>query len=231
MSSASGPTDFPRPDLLPERLAEWISGEIVAGRFPPGERLVEHALSKRCNVSRVPLREALRIVAAQGLLILEPHRGAVVTPLSESELRELFDLRMAIEGFAAASAARQQPAAAFAALRRMNADLDELIQAEDYERYYALAAEFHDSLVAAAQNGLLVETYNRVKIRFRRYQAVLANIPHLPPRSVAEHTRILAAMEVGDADGARALIEAHIRDLVDAYGQSDAGRRFFDQAS
>src|SRR5688572_6233184 len=92
---------FARPDLLPERLAEWICGEIIRGRFKPGERLVEQTLAKECQVSRVPLREALRIAASEGLVTLAPHRGAIVTPLSDAELVELFGLRMALEGFAA----------------------------------------------------------------------------------------------------------------------------------
>src|SRR5690606_16491937 len=91
----SGAT-FTKPDLLPERLADWIREEIVIGRFKPGERLMEQALAKECQVSRVPLREALRIVAADGLVTLAPHRGAIVTPLSDTELIELFGLRMAL---------------------------------------------------------------------------------------------------------------------------------------
>jgi DNA-binding GntR family transcriptional regulator len=100
MSDAAKEEDrsFARPDLLAERLSGWIRDEIVSGRMAPGERLVEQALAKRCNVSRVPLREALRMVASEGLLTLMPHRGAMVTMLSDQDLSELFDLRMAPTG-------------------------------------------------------------------------------------------------------------------------------------
>lgn len=231
MVTGAEATEFLRPDLLPERLADWITDEIVSGRLVPGERLVEHSLSKRCNVSRVPLREALRIVAARGLVDLEPHRGAVVRPLSETELNDLFGLRMALEGFAAAAAATRQPPPDFGELRRTNADMARCVEAKDLENYYALAARFHHAMINAAGNKLLTEAYDRIKVRFRRYQAVLSNIPDLPPRSVAEHARILDALQAGNADRARALVETHIRELVDAYVQSDAGRRFFNQAS
>lgn len=217
MASDAQPTPFPRPDLLPERLADWIRGEIVAGRMAPGERLVEQALAKRCSVSRVPLREAMRIVAAQGLLTLEPHRGAVVTRLSESELIELFDLRMALEGFAAAAAARRDPKPDLAALHRLNDEMEDCIRAGDAAAYLGKAAAFHDALLAAAGNRLLIESYDRVKVRFRRYQVALSTMPELPPRSVGEHRDILDAITAGDADRARALAEDHIRDLVDAY--------------
>ncbi len=231
MDTADSTSEFPRPDLLPERLADWITDEIIAGRFAPGERLVEQALSKRCNVSRVPLRESLRIVASRGLLVQEPHRGAVVAALSESELHDLFGLRMALEGFAAAAVAEKQPRPDLSTMRQMNADMERSIETGDFDTYFAVATRFHDAIVAAAGNELLSEAYNRVKIRFRRYQTILSNIPHLPPRSVAEHKQILAAMEQGDAGQARSLVERHIRDLVDAYGQSDIGPDFFTKAS
>lgn len=218
--SISADTAFPRPDLLPERLADWITGEIVSGRFAPGERLVELSLTKRCKVSRVPLREALRIVAGRGLVTLEPHRGAVVAALSGAELNDLFGLRLALEGFAAAALAMRRPPAALADLRRMNAEMKTHAAARETEAYYALAARFHDAMVEAAGNGLLTETYGRIKVRFRRYQAVLSGIVELPARSVVEHAAILEAVQAGDAERARALVEAHIRGLVDAYGRS-----------
>jgi DNA-binding GntR family transcriptional regulator len=220
MSAAVEDTAFARPDLLAERLSDWIRDEIVSGRMAPGERLVEQALAKRCSVSRVPLREALRIVASEGLLTLTPHRGAVVMPLSNLELEELFDLRMALEGFAAAAVARRQPAANLSSLRRLNDTMAAFVRAQDYESYHGIAASFHAELVASAGNALLVETYDRVKIRFRRYQAVLSRIPELPPRSVVEHTDILDAVARGDPIAARDLAESHIRTLVERFQQS-----------
>ena len=186
----------------------------------PGERLVEQALAKRCSVSRVPLREALRIVASEGLLTLTPHRGAVVTPLSDLELTELFDLRIALEGFAAAAVARRRPVPDLSMLREMNKTMQKFVRAQDYDSYHGIAASFHAALVAAAGNALLAETYDRVKVRFRRYQAILSRIPELPLRSVAEHTALLDAMSEGHEVAARELAEAHIRTLVERYRAS-----------
>jgi DNA-binding GntR family transcriptional regulator len=222
MSDAAQEEDrsFARPDLLAERLSGWIRDEIVSGRMAPGERLVEQALAKRCNVSRVPLREALRMVASEGLLTLMPHRGAMVTMLSDQDLSELFDLRIALEGFAAAAVARRRPVPDLSGLRRLNDTMEGFVRAGDYDSYHGIAATFHAELVAAAGNALLIETYDRVKVRFRRYQAALSKIPELPPRSVAEHTAILDAMTRGDVTAARDLAEEHIRTLVDRYRES-----------
>ena len=220
MSSAAETTSFARPDLLAERLSDWIRDEIVSGRMAPGERLVEQSLAKRCNVSRVPLREALRIVASEGLLTLTPHRGAVVTLLSENELSELFDLRLALEGFAAAAIARMKPTPDLSGLRDANETMARHVRSMDYESYHKVAASFHADLVAVSGNALLVETYDRIKVRFRRYQSVMSKIPELPPRSVAEHTAIIDAMARGDGSAARDLAEAHIRTLVVRYRES-----------
>lgn len=220
MSIVAEDNAFARPDLLAERLSDWIRDEIVSGRMAPGKRLIEQALAKRCNVSRVPLREAMRIVASEGLLTLMPHRGAVVTLLSANELEELFDLRMALEGFAAAAVARMSPVPDLSGLRGANATMARFVAASDYDSYHGVAASFHSDLVAVVGNALLVETYDRVKIRFRRYQAALSRIPELPPRSVAEHTAILDAMSRGDAIAARDLAESHIRTLIKRYRES-----------
>ncbi len=217
----SGAT-FTKPDLLPERLADWIREEIVIGRFKPGERLMEQALAKECQVSRVPLREALRIVAADGLVTLAPHRGAIVTPLSDTELIELFGLRMALEGFAAASVAKRRPTTELAALRALAQRMSISVVAGELDAYHALAARFHSGLVAASGNGLLAETYRRIQNRFRRYQAAMARIPDLPTKSLEEHGRILEAIECGDHVRARDLAEAHIANLVERFKTAGA---------
>jgi DNA-binding GntR family transcriptional regulator len=208
---------FVKPDLLSERLADWIRGEIVAGHLKPGERLVEQALSKEYQVSRVPLREALRIVAADGLVTLSPHRGATVTSLSDTELVELFGLRMAVEGFAAGEAAKRRASKEIPLLRLLLEEMSESVAADELDHYHALAAKFHSGLVAAGGNKLLSETYDRVTIRFRRYQAAMARIPELPEKSLEEHAGILDAVERGDHVQARALSEEHIAGLVERF--------------
>lgn len=211
---------FTKPDLLPERLADWIRGAIVLGRLKPGERLVEQTLSKEYQVSRVPLREALRIVAADGFVTLAPHRGATVTSLSDAELVELFDLRMALEGFAAGAAAKRGHVEEVAALRSLTEAMSGSVTAGKLDEYHSLAARFHSGLVAASGNKLLSETYDRVKIRFRRYQAAMARVPNLPTKSLEEHTGILEGIESGDHVRARALAEEHIANLVERFRAS-----------
>lgn len=218
---------FTKPDLLPERLAEWMRDAILGGRLKPGERLVEQTLAREYQVSRVPLREAFRLLAADGLVRLAQHRGAVVTSLSDNELVELFDLRIALEGFASGAAAGRASVAEIAALRSLTKAMSESVATGNLDEYHRLAARFHSGLVATSGNQLLAQMYDRVKVRFRRYQAAMAFVPDLPAQSLAEHAGILECVERGDSTQARVLTERHIANLVErfrAISHSNQGR-------
>lgn len=210
--SASAP--FARPESLPHRLAAWLREGILEGRLEPGARLVESELVLRSGTSRVPLREAFRILAQEGLLDLSPHRGASVRPLSDRELRELFGVRAAIECFAAGVAARQGDVAVIAALRALVQSMRQAILSEDMAAYGQHAAEFHEALVAAGGNAILTGMYAQIRARLRRYQAAMSRVPHLPQTSIAEHEAIIAAMAAGDTAAAMALTNAHLDSLV-----------------
>ncbi len=205
-------TPFARPDSLPERLAAWLREEILEGRLEPGARLVESDLAAQCRVSRVPLREAFRILALEGLLDLSLHRGAAVRPLSAAELRELFGVRAAIEAFSPSAAARRPDAVAPLAVfvERMRG----AVAAGDMTAYRRLAAGFHEALVESGGNRLLSGMYAQIRARLRRYQAAMARVPHLPETSIAEHGAIVAAIAGGDAPRASALATAHLDSLV-----------------
>jgi DNA-binding GntR family transcriptional regulator len=197
---------------LPERLAAWLREEILEERMAPGSRLVESELAACCGVSRVPLREAFRILAQEGLIELSQHKGATVRPLSETELRELFGVRSAIEAFAAAAAARN-PASAVP-LAVLVEQMREAVSGSDVSSYRHLAATFHEALVAAGGNELLAGMYSQIRVRLRRYQAAMTRIPHLPGTSIAEHDAIVAAIAAGDGARASALATAHLDSLV-----------------
>lgn len=214
MPHAVASLEFDRLDALPTRLAAYLREEIVSGRLRPGERLIEQALAERCHVSRVPLREAFRILSTEGLITLTPHRGATVTPLSDIELVELFEARAAIEGHAAQLAASAVRRPDLTLLREQLADMRRAVAKGDITSYYALAGEFHSNLVAASGNSILVRLFEQIRRQLRRYQAAMARLPELPRRSIVEHARILKAIEKLDAVAAHAAATQHIAGLV-----------------
>ena len=215
---------FDRSDALPQRLATYLREEIVAGRLAPGERLVEATLSERCQVSRIPLREAFHLLSAEGLITLTPHRGATVTTLSDREMIDLFEARAAIEGHAARLAATANPRPHLAELRELVADMRRAIADGNIAHYYTLAGDFHQSLVEASDNAVLVRLFEQIRRQLRRYQAAMSRVPDLPRRSIAEHARILKAIEKRDATLAQSAATEHIASLV-AQFKSRIGRR------
>ncbi len=206
--------DFDRGSLLPERLASHLRKRIVAGEFAPGQRLVEQELARRFDVSRVPLREAFRILAAEGLVVISAHRGAAVAELSSVELVELFAVRAALEGLAAEQAASREPPPDLETMRSAIADMRRAVSASDLEAYYALAARFHDLLLAASGNSVLVRTWDQIRMQLRRYQAAMSRLPELPARSIREHERIVKAIRERDGESARRSAQEHIANVV-----------------
>lgn len=215
---------FSRSDLLPERLADYLRQEIVAGRLEPCRRLVEQELAAKYAVSRVPLREAFRILAAEGLITLTPHCGAMVSALSSDELTQLFMVRAGLEAMAARAAAQTRPPASSDAMRQTVVQMRRCVARHDLASYCSLAAEFHDQLMEASGNVVLIRLYNQIKTQFRRYQAAMARIPELPAQSIREHERIVAAIEEGDPATAAQAAESHVDSVVAQYHCGLAGR-------
>lgn len=189
----------------------------------PGERLIEQSLATECNVSRVPLREALRILAAEGLITLTPHRGAYVSAMSPAELVDLFEARAALEGAAAMTAARKQDAVSLAAMTRIVTDMKTAVKLRDHAQYYRLARDFHRALVLASGNSVLMRLYEQIRTQLTRYQAAMAAIPELPTRSISEHAQIVKAIKAGDGGAARQNAEQHILGLVEQYAKAKVG--------
>ncbi len=208
----SASLSFLRPEGLTDRLVAWLRQEIVQGRLAAGARLIESELAARAGVSRVPLREAFRILAAEGLIETFLHRGAMVRPLCATEMRELFGVRAAIETHAAAEAARRPGAGQ--ALGGLVANMRRVVAAGEMDAYARLAARFHEELVEAGGNRLLADMYAQILTRLGRYQAAMAQVPHLPETSIAEHAAIAAAIAAGDGSHAGALARAHLDGLV-----------------
>jgi DNA-binding GntR family transcriptional regulator len=214
---------FSRPDLLPERLADYLRNEIVAGRLQPSHRLVEQELATQLAVSRVPLREAFRILAAEGLIAIVPHRGAMVSALSGDELTQLFAVRAGLEAMAARAAAQAQPSARIDAMQQAIERMRRDLARRDLAAYYSLAAEFHNLLMEASENLVLVKLYNQIRTQFRRYQAAMARVPQLPAQSIREHELIVAAIQKRNPDAAAKAAEQHINSVVEQY-RAWAGR-------
>jgi DNA-binding GntR family transcriptional regulator len=187
-----------------------LADEIVRGALPPGSALDESEIARRFNVSRTPVREALRQLAASGLVDARAHRSAVVAQPSIERLSGMFEAMAELEALCAGLAAERMSPAERYRLEAMHEALRELSHAGDPERFHAVNERFHGAIYAGSQNGHIAEITLATRARvqpFRRAQ--FRNLGRLA-KSHAEHDRVVVAILRGDRLGAAAAMRAHI---------------------
>ena len=211
-------------------IVERLREDILAGRLPPGSRLVECDLTSHFGVSRGPVREALRRLSADGLIEHWPHRGAVVRRLTEREIRELFLIRIEMEALAARLAAtadapdRRERFAA--AIQPIYAEA-----ARNPCEYLKENAAFHDAVMALADNLQLRELAARLQLPLIMAQVGDVLTPAVLEASVREHRAIARAILERDPSAASARMRAHLERAAAlalasrAAAQGDAARR------
>lgn len=193
---------------LTQLVVEALRSRILGGQVPPGERLVEGRLSEELGVSRMPVREALRQLAAEGLVKIEPRRGASVTSFSREQMRELVEVRATLEGLNAKLAAKRHDPAQIAELERVLEEGTRLAESEDAALTMALNQRFHDALSNIAANSVLQDIMRSLR---DRTALVFAPINRTRGKqNWEEHAAILRAVIKGDAELAALLATRHV---------------------
>jgi len=213
-TSVTRSSTFEKTTLATE-IARHLREAIIRGELAPGERVNELKLTRKLALSRSPVREAIRILAAEGLLTIEPHRGAHVRPVSDEDLEEIFDVRLMVESHGLRCGHRLTPAA-IAPLRKAVDEARAALRADAFEPWHRASLRFHDGLVALAANRHLARLHEELKVSLRRYQISIIRLPGQPERSQAEHESILDALEQRRVDQGVALVTAHITNLKEA---------------
>ncbi|MFF8700578.1 GntR family transcriptional regulator [Streptomyces albidoflavus] len=184
-----------------------IREDIVSGVHERGSRLTEEQLARRYGVSRVPVREALRTLEAEGFVVTRRHAGACVAEPTEQEAADLLEIRMLLEPLGAARAARRRTEAHLKVLRglvRLGQERARLGEGEDLR---SLGAWFHETLAQASGSPGLTALLTQLRQKVTWMYAV--DPPAAPAESWAEHGAIVDAVARGDAERARALTAQH----------------------
>jgi DNA-binding GntR family transcriptional regulator len=200
-----------------EELRLQLADEIVRGVLRPGSALDETDIARRFNVSRTPVREALRQLAASGLIDARAHRGAVVARPSIERLTGMFEAMAELEGMCAALAAERMTPAERHRLEAVHEELRVLSHAGNPDRFHEVNESFHNAIYAGSQNAYIAEITLSTRVRvqpFRRAQ--FRNLGRLA-KSHAEHDRVVVAIMRGDRTGAAAAMRAHIELVRDEY--------------
>lgn len=193
-----------------EFVAEYLREGVLSGRFPRGTRLKQADIAEQLKLSITPVREAFRILEAEGYVLSETHRGVIVAPFDATATREINDLRILLETRLALAAMDNLAAGEYAELADLQREFDAAEARKDREAVRALNYRFHRQLYAAARQP---QTLHFVQVLWAKYPFDLINlIGGRPGRAATEHRRLLKAMKSGDR---KAVVKA-LRDHIDA---------------
>lgn len=197
--------------LLRALVFSEIESAILKGEFSIGDSLVEMKLSDQLGVSRTPVREALRQLELEGLVRTVPNKGAVVVGISEKDIRDIYDIRMRIEGLAARWAAEYITKEELDTLREV-VELQEFYAAKgDAAQVWQLDSRFHTILYGATRSRPLMQTLSGFHHNIQKARELSFKREGRGRASVKEHRAILDAVAAGDGSAAEALAEEHIK--------------------
>jgi DNA-binding GntR family transcriptional regulator len=194
------------------QVLEALRDRILSGAYPEAEPLRQDALAAELGVSRIPIREALRQLEAEGLVAFSPHCGAVVSSLSVSEIEELFELRGLVESELIREAV---PLLTPDDMARADTILDayeSAFERRDIGEWGALNWRYHSTLLSAADRPLTLGILHRLHNQSDRYTRMQLALTHGEDRASGEHRQIAAAVRAGDAAQASELLRRHIVD-------------------
>lgn len=212
---------------LHEQVAQRLRTMLVEGHIAPGAKLNERELSQELEVSRTPLREAIKRLAAEGLVELLPNRGAIAVSLSEADVIHTFEVMAGLEGMNGELAAQRITDAELAEIRAMHYEMLAAYTRGDLSNYYRLNAQIHRAINAAAKNPVLTATYTQVNARLQALRFRSNQDGAKWKRAMKEHEKMIEALQAHDAATMRAILVTHVhnkRDVVLALLRNAARR-------
>ncbi len=205
------------PAGLHEQAAMRLRTMLVEGHIAPGAKLNERALCEQLKLSRTPLREAIKQLAAEGLVELLPNRGAVAPRLTEADVCASFEVIAALEGLSGELAAQRINDAELAAIQAWHYEMLAAFTRKELSNYYRLNAQIHQAINAAAHNPVLTRSYNQVNARLQALRFRSNQDGAKWQRAVQEHGLMVDALAARDSAAVRAVLVQHLnhkRDVV-----------------
>ena len=192
-------------DMLPTKVVNILRNKILNGEYQPDEKLVQSTLAEQLGVSRMPIREALKKLELEGLVTIEPHRGAVVKSITIEDIKEIYTLRAELEKLALSLSI---PRLTELDLNQLKVKLSEMEQSENVEDFVSANIEFHRLMIKGCSWKRLLSFIETLWNGFPQHT------PHLLPEQVqksnAEHKEILTAILNKDSEKASMLLGMHI---------------------
>lgn len=203
-----------------EATYQRLKRDIMEGVYTPRQRLVETDIAPVLGVSRATLRSVLIRLQHEGLIEIQPNRGAQVRAFSVAEAARILEVREALEGLAAALAAQQATPAQLEELRRIVAEMEKTLAADDLLGQLPVAGRFHRVIIEAAANEFIEQFLNMLHAPLLRHQFRIILVPGRKDESLAEHREILTYLEQRDAARAEQAMRHHIAQLRSSLQQA-----------
>lgn len=205
-------TDMKINEYLPLRdiVFQTIRKAILNGELEPGERLMETQLGEKLGVSRTPIREAIRKLELEGLVVMVPRKGAQVAQFTIKDIEDVLQVRASLEALAAKLACRHMDERSFLKLQLIITEYEYAAKEDDIEVMIQKDIEFHDTIALASQNDKLIQLYNNMREQVQRYRIAYLKNTEQSNAVIAEHNEILKALKGGEEEIAADLATKHI---------------------
>jgi len=207
----SAPKDFIARNSLHAELLNRIRELILQGELPQGTKIPERELCERYGVSRTPMREALKVLAVDGLVWLEPNRGAWVSKVTLEELEEVFPVMGALEALSGELACKHISDEEIEYVRKTHAEMLKYYKARDLGNYFQTNQAIHEAILSASKNSELAAMYNSLAARVRRARYLANMTDERWSQAVKEHEQILQALEKRDGKELSSILRKHLQ--------------------
>ena len=198
---------------LREMVYEELKMQILKGSIIPGTRMMEVELAEEMGVSRTPIREAIRKLEKEGLVTIEPRRGAYASMISTEDMVEILEVRQDLEGLAAYFAADRMTKEQMEELREVSNSYNEAVKQGNMEAMIRHDTRFHHIIVESCRNKILVQMIEQLQELVLRFRYIYYDNFRRAENMPEEHEAIVAAISEGNADKARAAADIHIERL------------------
>jgi DNA-binding GntR family transcriptional regulator len=200
---------------LAESLREKLEGAIAAGHLEPGSRLDEQEIAQRFGVSRTPVREAFRLMAANNLVELRGRQGATVRSIKAQALIEMFQVMAELEGLCARLAARRVLQSWGEEISEIHQRLVAVGKTGDIDEFYNINQEFHEAIYEASRNAYLAEQTRKLRNQVAAYRRRVTHMPNRIADTIREHEAIMQAILAHDPERAHSAMRDHVNLLGD----------------
>ena len=198
-------------EIVHPNLLDALREVFVSGGIPPGAKVPEAKLCERFGISRTPLREALKVLAAEGQIELLPNRGARVSAPSIEEVDGLFSITGALEGLAGEQACMRVEDDELVVLQGLHDQMLESFRRRDLQPYYTLNRQIHEGIVRAAHNSVLKTQYLVVNARIRQIRFTTPMTEEIWIRAMAEHEGMMNALQRRDSVAMSSSLKTHLK--------------------